>query len=81
MTSTNSNLEEIIYLAKKMVRLFDDDDLEDCYDLFKEQIIPLLDATDNIIVKQFLQLQDYFTNEEWVLAMEQMEVIRKTVHE
>tara|TARA_B100000497_G_C7331266_1_gene219267 strand:+ start:247 stop:471 length:225 start_codon:yes stop_codon:yes gene_type:complete len=74
-------LEEIIYLAKKMVRLFDDDDLEDCYDLFKEQIIPLLDATDNIIVKQFLQLQDYFTNEEWVLAMEQMEVIRKTVHE
>ena len=64
-----------------MVRLFDDDDLEDCYDLFKEQIIPLLDATDNIIVKQFLQLQDYFTNEEWVLAMEQMEVIRKTVHE
>ena len=64
-----------------MVHLFDDDDLEDCYDLFKEQIIPLLDASDNNIVIQCLQLQDYFTDEEWVLAMEQMEIIRKTVHE
>jgi len=63
-----------------MLYLFDDDDLEDCYDLFKEQITPLLKDTDYDIVKQCLQLQDYFKDEEWVLALEQMENIRTTVY-
>jgi hypothetical protein len=73
-------LEKIHNLVKEMLYLFDDDDLEDCYDLFKEQITPLLNSADDEISKQCLQLQDYFKDEEWVLALEQMENIRTTVY-
>ena len=64
-----------------MLRLFDDDEWEDCYDLFKEQIVPLLDNNSGNIVEQAKILQHYFSTENWTKALEHIENLKKSIYD